>query len=295
MKLKLNEIFKDRKKTLIAGVGVLGIAFAIFGITYAFFSYSRNGLTENSIESGKVKFIYNEETPTINLNNVMPMTDAQGKAQTDYFAFSVTSSTGSSFQIPYTITARVKDGSTLDPKLVKVWLSDDNDTEVESVKYFGAVLGQNETNPSPVLDRFTAVSYATNYNERILTSDTIPAGSNSITRNYRLRIWVAEEANFAPTDTVVPASCSITLPEGTDLTKANCELNGGTWTEQTVTQTYPLNDKTFTVTVNVYANGEMVSQNLTYDASQIAYTNAAAPSVATVEDALNDLSTRLGS
>ena len=39
----------------------------------------------------------------------------------------------------------------------------------------------------------------------------------------------------------------------------------------------------------------MVSQNLTYDASQIAYTNAAAPSVATVEDALNDLSTRLGS
>ena len=292
--MKLKEMFNSRRNTVIAAIAVLGISFIVFGISYAFFSYSRSGTTENTIQSGSVKFIYNESTPTISINDMMPMTDAQGKAQTDYFAFSVTSTTGNSFQVPYTITARVKGDSTLDPRLVKVWLTDDTNAEVEPVKFFGKVLENNETNPSPVLDRFTSVSYATNYNERILHSDNIPAGSTNLTKNYRLRIWVDEHADFSPTDTVVPASCSVDLPSGTALTKENCEAASGTWTEQNVTQTYPLNNKTFTITVNVYANGEMVSENITYNADQIGYTNAAAPGVQTVADALDDLTTRLG-
>ena len=179
----------------------------------------------------------------------------------------------------------------------------------------GAVVGDGDpANPNPVLARYTGTSYATNYNERVLYTGTIPANSNGTPIPFRLRMWVAENADFTPTDTVVAAHCSdnsqkdyatciassVNTWDGSACSnteydnETECLSEKLTWVEQQVNQTYPLNGKTFTVTINVYADGQMVSQNVTIPANEVAYTNAAAPGITTVAGALDDLTEKLG-
>ena len=73
---------KTNRKLVVAVLGTLGIILTTVGVTYAFFSYSKTGTKENSISSGNITFLYTETSRGIELIDAMPMTDAQGKAQT---------------------------------------------------------------------------------------------------------------------------------------------------------------------------------------------------------------------
>ena len=108
----MKNLFKN-KKTLIAVLATLGIIFTTLGITVAWFSYARNGVRENSISSGAITFIYEENEDVGNgilLEDAMPMPDSYGKAQTDWFDFKVKSTSGTA-NIPYEITLRKTAGS----------------------------------------------------------------------------------------------------------------------------------------------------------------------------------------
>ncbi len=290
---------KNKKhQLLLSSVGLLGIIFIVAGVTYAFFSYAKVGSKVNSISSGDVKFLYTEN-PTggrgIVITDAMPMADSIGKLQTgtdSYFDFKVTAVPGKSVAIPYTVTARVSSDSTLDPKVVKVWLSDQSNTEIEPVKYFDATDASTRTD---VLQKYTGVSYASKYNERILYSDTVPNDlSEEYIKNFRLRIWIDSDTDFS--ENVVPAHCSVAIPVGTDNTKENCEqIQDAEWIEESTE--YPYNNKTFKITVNVYANGQVVSQDI--DASQIGYYNSLSTKCTseenqTIECALDELTEKLG-
>ena len=61
------------------------------------------------------------------------------------------------------------------------------------------------------------------YDERILYEATVPANTSNYEKNFRLRMWVSDDTDFS---------------DGS------------------------MNDKTFTLTVNVYANGKVVTDNL---------------------------------
>ena len=51
-----------KKQGLLAVLGLFGILLITAGVTYAFFSYTRSGSTENSITSGNISFLYTENT-----------------------------------------------------------------------------------------------------------------------------------------------------------------------------------------------------------------------------------------
>ena len=77
-----------------------GITLITAGVTYAFYSYSKSGSTESTIRSGKVTLHYDEGgMQGISLSDALPMSDEQGKVQTQYFEFRITSDT-ISFEIP---------------------------------------------------------------------------------------------------------------------------------------------------------------------------------------------------
>ena len=321
-----------KRKILIAVIGVLGVVAIVSGVTYAWFTYSRSGVKENTITAGSVEFLYTEGTNQLKMSDAMPMTDAQGKANTDFFDFKVASKTGSSFSVPYTVTVRVKDEADpenqLDPSVVKVWLSDQTNAELTDglgVKYFqdSNPAGRQATDflamyedaaMNPIVSGTTR-----KYNERVIYSGLVPANSSNYIQNFRLRMWIDENTNFAPTETVTPAACSDTNQTTEEAciqaagtcdntaynTYADCTGNGGkwssnnTWTPARTTQTYPFNNKTLTLIVNVYANGQVVSQ--TFNASEVSYsapagiTTGCTGNNATVECALGELNTLLGS
>ena len=87
----------------------------------------KNGTTENSVKTGIITFLYTEvdaKGAGISIEDALPMTDEQGKAQTgngNVFNFKVTSTTTKDVSIPYEVTARQSKDSTLDNKMVRIY------------------------------------------------------------------------------------------------------------------------------------------------------------------------------
>ena len=107
------------------------------GITLSFFNYAKLGTTENSITSGTIEFLYTELDKVgagIAIEDAYPVSDEVGKSQTGagkVFNFKVTSQTPTTQSIPYTITARKSVNSTLNDEVVKVFLKETTDVEIE--------------------------------------------------------------------------------------------------------------------------------------------------------------------
>ena len=210
------------KKLLIAVLAGLGLMLTTVGITVAWFSYSKSGTKENTISSGSIKFHYAEGSRTIDVDDMMPMTDAQGKAQNDYFEFTITSDTSRTLDIPYYITARRTASSDANmDSIVKVYLTkvDDNDNETQVL-----------------LSKFSSLSQYTNSainipnSEKSLYNDTVLAGTTGYSQTYRLRMWIDYDAKYI------------------------------VQTENEPDQ-YPLQDKSYALTVNVYGEGNDIGES----------------------------------
>ena len=246
---------KNKKKiALLSVLSVLGFTLITAGVTYAFFSYIGIGLTENTIEAGTVKFIYEEVNKIgngISITDALPVDDSEGKQQAGYFEFKVTSSSGATVKIPYEITTRIVEGSDNLADYVKVYLT----------KVSGNTENQVALSIYDDLDDSTN-RLAAMHNDKTLWEDAIPAGVTNFVETYRLRMWLNNDTtdgqvlNYSPS--ITPASCMVggenkaALPAYS--TQAKCEAEGGEWTDEVVT--YPHNDQTFAIKVNVYADGE---------------------------------------
>jgi len=245
-----------KKKVLIAVLAILGIVLTTTGITVAWFTYAKNGTRENTITSGSIKFHYQESNTIIDVDDMMPMTDDQGKAQTDYFDFTITASASRTVDIPYYITVRRTDGSYADlDSVVKVYLT----------KVTGE--GQNEVETQVALSKFSSLSHYTNsvinipQTEKSLYHDTALAGTTNYTQKYRLRIWADTDANYL-VQTPVEAYCEDnSTHQPVEVTEANCTGENYIWHPATTADTYPLNNKTYSLKVNVYGEGNDIGES----------------------------------
>ena len=178
------------KKIVVSVLGILGIILTTIGVTYAFFSYSKTGTKENKISSGKVTFLYTEASQGITLTDAMPMTDAEGKAQTGegkVFDFRVTSSVGSNMRIPYTVT--VKPASSVIPaEYIKLYLTDQSDNEIEPVRTLASL-----DNYSNTITGLTG--------EKVLYEGEVQAGNSNYNKLFRLRMWIADNIDMNESNT----------------------------------------------------------------------------------------------
>ncbi len=204
-------------------MGVLGIITLILitvGVTYAVFNYTKLGTTENTITSGTLKFLYTENTGVgngISITNALPVSDEIGKnyATEGYvFDFKVESTNSGTEAINYEVTLRKKKTSTLIDDAVKIYLTDmtsNTDTSIIEPTLF-----------SKLTD--TTIDVGDNI-EKTLYSGNVSGGELTYLKNFRLRMWVDDKADFSSGD---------------------------------------LNDKSFIATVNVYANANVVSEPSIY-------------------------------
>ena len=208
---------KNRNNILLSILGIITLVIVTVGVSYAFFSYTKKGTTENSIKTGTITFLYTEVTGVgkgIKIEDSLPISDDQGKLLTgsgNVFEFKITSDTLSNTSIPYEVTARKSSNSTLDEKAVKVYLTEVDGEESELLLSKFSDLDQT--------DKVDSNKYA----EKIIYEGTVPANTTKYEKNFKLRMWVDENTDFS---------------DGS------------------------MNAKTFTITVNVYANGKVITGNL---------------------------------
>ena len=134
--MKTNKILKNVLSLIISFSFIICACFGLFsfvvlmiGTTYAIFQYMKEGLEENSITTGAITFYYDEQKRQgngIQIENAFPMSDLLGENQegvANVFRFQIQSDTMSKVSIPYTITARMKEGSDLPQDAIKIYLT----------------------------------------------------------------------------------------------------------------------------------------------------------------------------
>jgi len=213
---------KKNKNLILSLLAVITVIIITGGVTYAFFSYTKTGTTDNVLTTDTITFLYTEVDGVgngIKIENAFPMSDEKGKVLTktnEYFDFKVTSKTASTIAIPYEVTAR------------KSKDSDDID------EYIRVYLTKGETNEEVLLENYDKLDQTDKvdvdkWTEKVIYTDTVPVNESNYEESFRLRMWLREGTRFDTTD---------------------------------------MNDKTFKLTVNVYANAEVVNQQ------EIVYTEA---------------------
>ena len=183
----------NKKKTLILSIiGLIGLVIVTVGITYAIFTYTKLGTTDNTITSGTLKFLYTENTGVkagIQLTNALPISDTQGKVldgDNNVFDFSIEATNTGTEAIPYEVTLRKKDTSTLAEENVKVYLTDRTDaTEKEELEptNFNKLTQTNIDVGSEI--------------EKTIYSGSVDGNITDYKKDFRLRMWIDETSNQA--------------------------------------------------------------------------------------------------
>ena len=221
---------KDTKKEIRTQSRIV-LVLAIFllvavtiGVSYAFFTYARLGTTENTITTGTITFLYDEKNAGgngITIVDALPTTDANGKLLTgDNNVFD--------FKVLATTT-----GNTSLPYEITARKKADSTVPEAAIKIYLTEVGTDTETPAPLTLKDTNVARFSELNqtsvavtdgtiEKTIYNGSVPASSTNYEKNFRLRMWIADDTDNESGE-------------------------------------YPMNNKKFTVTVNVYANATVVT------------------------------------
>ena len=183
---KIKENFKKYSTVYI----VVLLLLVIIGVSYAIFAVT-NLSGENTINLGQISMSYTESENALVLENALPMGDAEGMAQSNYFEFKVMTHVttdaddSNGLTIPYEINLGEitvdADKQALTKDQIKVYL-----TKVVS--------GSEEEVVGPILLSNLTESSTSNLNIYQARDIHRNAGSE-ITTTYRLRAWLDEDVD----------------------------------------------------------------------------------------------------
>lgn len=175
----------NSKTAVLSIVGIAILVIAVVGVSFAFFSYSKTGTTNNVITTGSMEFSYDEEN-NISLTNQFPQSTEAGKTN-DSFKFSVSGTIPTTSKaITYTVTA--VEGSEIEGK---TRLADDEIDVIVSATGGGVVSGNYATGA-------TAGASSTGFE---IATGTIEATNTQVTHEYAMTMWVNESVTISDTDT----------------------------------------------------------------------------------------------
>ena len=124
----------NKKQLVLIILGVITLVIAVVGASFAVWNYVFNGTLVNTISTNDISLdLLESNTNIITIENALPMSDNEGKAQTETFDFAVTSKTVKDIDIEYNINIQkleVDNGYTsLNDNQIKVYLTDYSGTQ----------------------------------------------------------------------------------------------------------------------------------------------------------------------
>lgn len=180
---------QEKKNLVLSIIGAIITLLAIFGISYAVFTFTQPGTNTNYISTGTISMQYLEsDTNIISITDATPITDSVGKNQSQFFDFKLLSNIKGNANISYEIRAKKLDVSpkkAIDPSKVKLYL------EKEVGGRYIEVLGPKafELNPNTVIqntdvDTDTMLLYTGSVINSLDSKEQID--------KFRLRMWVKD-------------------------------------------------------------------------------------------------------
>lgn len=186
----------NSKQAILSIVGIAVLVIAVVGVSFAFFTYSKQGTTNNVITTGSIAFEFTETTNGLTLTNQFPQTAEEGKTN-DTFDFKVTGNIPTTMSpIAYTVYAvpgdAVADKTRMKNSEIDFYLTTTGGT-VETAYATGA----------PVTDAIDGAGLK-------IASGTIPASGSAVEHSYSMTMWVNDTVTISDTDTTKTYRASAT-------------------------------------------------------------------------------------
>lgn len=219
-----------KQKLFILITGILLLAIAVIGVSYAFAEVVLEGSQENEIRSGAITFIYTEPTSSVTMSTNMPISDNDGRVLNDYFPFAIQASATGNVNIGYYIYFTLDANNSISNDDVKIYLASVANADA-LVASETLVSGPALISSFPTFSK-TTLAYDSTAPNYYLHSNYFTFSGDSTTQYhyYRLRLWLNEDYITSSTD------INITGTGPTDTT------------HQAV-----IGSETFKIIVNVYA------------------------------------------
>ncbi len=176
------------KQILFSVFGILSLLIITIGVTYAVFSYTKEGTTDNIVTTGTLKFLYTENNTNgngISITEAEPISDTKGKelvGDNNVFDFKVEGTNTGSEVIPYEVTLRKKATSTMSEDNIKVYLQDGTDqTELLTPTLYSKLVQ-------------TTTDVGNNVEKSIYKGEVL-GNTNNYLKTFRLKMWLDESSN----------------------------------------------------------------------------------------------------
>jgi hypothetical protein len=172
------------KEILLSVIGIVILIIAVVGVSFAYFNYAREGTKINKVNIAKVAFLYKEDETLgngISLKDVLPIADVEGQSSQDYFDFTITADAKEA-PITYDIVINEDETSTLDNSVVKIYLVKIEDAK--EVPVVGPIKCSELDNYSETASKISGK----------LVFNVSAVDENNYKQQYRLRMWIAEDA-----------------------------------------------------------------------------------------------------
>ena len=178
----------NRRQLIVSLLGIVSLLVITIGVTYAVFTYTKEGTTDNVVTSGTLKFLYTENNTNgngINISEAEPISDTRGKSlvgDNNVFDFKVEGTNTGSEVIPYEVTLRKKDTSTMSEDNIKVYLQDGIDQTDLLTPTLYSKLVQTTTDVG-------------NNVEKSIYKGEVAGNTNNYLKTFRLKMWIDESSN----------------------------------------------------------------------------------------------------
>lgn len=275
----------NKKSTglLLSVLGVISLVLITAGVTYAFFSYAKEGETENTISTGTITFLYDEQQAEgngINIENALPMSDDDGIAQTgdnNQFNFVITSEISGDTTLEYVVTARKDlEVSTLANNQVKLYLENTGNAADGTNYTYSTEAPEGEPGDYFSVNTFAdlsapeGITLPDGVDERVMFKGTVPAAQAGVatdyTGNFTLKMWINGATGNDTTVDYSPFEFVLkTAATGTDALDADALIA----------------DESFITSTTYYALDDATKANY----ERVAYVNSTARTIYTVGQA----------
>lgn len=185
------------KQVLLSVLGIAVLVVAVVGVSFAFFTYSKNGEANNTIQTGSIFFQFTEGT-AITLSNQFPIPDSQGATLTSSvegdnpaLTFWVKGTNTSTKPINYTISATNGENMTGKTRLndsgIKLYLDATKATTGTLTNNYSAATGTVVVTQEELDNKTRSLA-----NGIVLATGTIPGGTTNLASNeFVLHMWIS--------------------------------------------------------------------------------------------------------
>lgn len=177
------------KKIILSIALIVLLLVSVIGITYAIFTYSKEGEVKNTVRTGDLTFSYVETSSGISLENAMPISDEIGKkldsSENGYFDFNVSCKIAGTSIIQYEVYAKKQEvKNEIEEKNVKIYLTDG--TSDQPLSGYDVEVPTYNSLKNSLSDQEGKQLYYGSF-------------TSSGVQKFRLRMWLKEEYNVPAT------------------------------------------------------------------------------------------------